>query len=234
LESFHVHGREYVSQFGIYEYRNRAYHPGLGRFISEDPKLFDAGDNNFFRYCGNDPIDKTDPMGLDPMKIDDRTDQLDRQLGEKLLNISEHNTDKAGPGLERGQTVGVSKDGPKASDKVAVGHFTGNRNNQQIQPPKQPPGTQPKVFVHNHTHDTKRDRFGRESKHGTVTSPGDKNNTGDKGGVVVHTTYRDRTTEQVIHERYRPSDDPKLREQHKDSVTEQFNPLTGTWKEIGN
>ena len=30
-------GREYVSQFGIYEYRNRAYHPGLGRFMSEDP-----------------------------------------------------------------------------------------------------------------------------------------------------------------------------------------------------
>ena len=57
-------GREYVSQFGIYEYRNRAYHPGLGRFMSEDPKGFAAGDNNFFRYCGNDPEDRTDPMGL--------------------------------------------------------------------------------------------------------------------------------------------------------------------------
>jgi RHS repeat-associated protein len=57
-------GREYVSKFGIYEYRNRAYHPGLGRFMSEDPKLFEAGDNNFFRYCGNDPVDRTDPMGL--------------------------------------------------------------------------------------------------------------------------------------------------------------------------
>ena len=57
-------GREYVASFGIYEYRNRAYHPGLGRFMSEDPKLFDAGDNNFFRYCGNDPEDRTDPMGL--------------------------------------------------------------------------------------------------------------------------------------------------------------------------
>jgi RHS repeat-associated protein len=59
-------GREYVSQFGIYEYRNRAYHPGLGRFMSEDPKLFDGGDYNLFRYCGNDPLDKTDPMGLMP------------------------------------------------------------------------------------------------------------------------------------------------------------------------
>jgi len=57
-------GREYNALFGFYEYRARAYHPGLGRFMSEDPKLFDAGDYNLFRYCHNDPIDFTDPMGL--------------------------------------------------------------------------------------------------------------------------------------------------------------------------
>ncbi len=57
-------GREWVQRYGFYEYRARAYHPGLGRFLSEDPKGFDAGDYNFFRYCGNDPLDKTDPMGL--------------------------------------------------------------------------------------------------------------------------------------------------------------------------
>jgi hypothetical protein len=50
--------------FGFYEYRARAYHAGLGRFMSEDPQLFDAGDYNLFRYCHNDPIDFTDPMGL--------------------------------------------------------------------------------------------------------------------------------------------------------------------------
>jgi hypothetical protein len=32
--------------------------------MSEDPKLFDGGDYNLFRYCHNDPIDLTDPMGL--------------------------------------------------------------------------------------------------------------------------------------------------------------------------
>jgi RHS repeat-associated protein len=57
-------GREYNATFGFYEYRARAYHPGLGRFMSEDPKGFDAGDYNLFRYCDNDPEDKTDPMGL--------------------------------------------------------------------------------------------------------------------------------------------------------------------------
>jgi len=37
----------------------------LGRFMSEDPKLFDAGDYNLFRYCHNDSIDFTDPMGTE-------------------------------------------------------------------------------------------------------------------------------------------------------------------------
>jgi len=57
-------GREYSAMFGFYEYRARAYHPTLGRFTSEDPKLFDAGDYNLYRYCHNDPLDMTDPMGL--------------------------------------------------------------------------------------------------------------------------------------------------------------------------
>jgi RHS repeat-associated protein len=55
----------YVQTFTFYEYRARAYNPQLGRFMSEDPKLFDAGDYNLFRYCHNDPVDFTDPMGLD-------------------------------------------------------------------------------------------------------------------------------------------------------------------------
>jgi RHS repeat-associated protein len=78
-------GREWSANFGFYEYRARAYHPGLGRFMSEDPKLFvrraglgasladwtfaahpDEAEFNLFRYCGNDPIDFTDPMGLNP------------------------------------------------------------------------------------------------------------------------------------------------------------------------
>ncbi len=58
-------GREYTNLFNFYEYRARAYHPTLGRFMSEDPKLFDAGDYNLFRYCKNDPVDFSDPMGTD-------------------------------------------------------------------------------------------------------------------------------------------------------------------------
>jgi RHS repeat-associated protein len=58
-------GREYSATFSFYEYRARAYNPTLGRFMSEDPKGFAAGDYNLFRYCHNDPEDLTDPTGTD-------------------------------------------------------------------------------------------------------------------------------------------------------------------------
>jgi RHS repeat-associated protein len=61
---FKFTGREYQAAFGIYEYRNRAYHPGLGRFLSEDRMGFAAGDTNLYRYCGGDPVNRTDPFGL--------------------------------------------------------------------------------------------------------------------------------------------------------------------------
>jgi RHS repeat-associated protein len=61
---FRFTGREHQPSFGIYEYRNRAYHPGLGRFLSEDPSGFGAGDSNLFRYCGGDPVNRRDPFGL--------------------------------------------------------------------------------------------------------------------------------------------------------------------------
>lgn len=57
-------GREWIKELGIYDYRNRFYHPGLGRFLQADPKGFEAGDMNLFRYVGDDPVDKVDPMGL--------------------------------------------------------------------------------------------------------------------------------------------------------------------------
>ncbi len=58
-------GREWNPAFGFYEYRARAYNPKIGRFMSEDPTGFEAGDYNLYRYVSNDPLDRVDPMGLE-------------------------------------------------------------------------------------------------------------------------------------------------------------------------
>jgi RHS repeat-associated protein len=42
----------------------RYYNPATGRFISQDPTGFAAGDVNLYRYCGNGVTYQTDPTGL--------------------------------------------------------------------------------------------------------------------------------------------------------------------------
>jgi len=63
-------GREWLSDLKLYDYRNRLYNPELGRFMQPDPKEFGAGDYNLYRYCHNDPVNKTDPMGLQTFMIE--------------------------------------------------------------------------------------------------------------------------------------------------------------------
>jgi uncharacterized protein RhaS with RHS repeats len=48
----------------LYYYRARYYDPSIGRFISSDPIEFLAGDVNFYRYVGGDPVNFVDPSGL--------------------------------------------------------------------------------------------------------------------------------------------------------------------------
>jgi RHS repeat-associated protein len=49
---------------GLYYNRARYYHPGLGRFISEDP-IGLAGGVNLYQYTLSNPLSYTDPLGLD-------------------------------------------------------------------------------------------------------------------------------------------------------------------------
>ena len=58
-------GREWLSQVGLYDYRNRVYSAQIGRFLQTDPIRFAAGDVNIYRYVSNNPINMVDPWGLD-------------------------------------------------------------------------------------------------------------------------------------------------------------------------
>jgi RHS repeat-associated protein len=45
--------------------RARHYDPVTGRFTSKDPTLFNGGDTDLYGYSLGDPIDNSDPTGLD-------------------------------------------------------------------------------------------------------------------------------------------------------------------------
>jgi RHS repeat-associated protein len=58
-------GERYIPELQLYDLRNRFMSPELGRFLQSDPIGFKGDASNLYRYCGNDPIDKGDPMGLE-------------------------------------------------------------------------------------------------------------------------------------------------------------------------
>ena len=62
-------GRELDAETGLHYYRARYYDAENGRFISEDPIAFEAGDANLYRYVGNNPGNGTDPMGMAPSRL---------------------------------------------------------------------------------------------------------------------------------------------------------------------
>lgn len=51
----------------VYDFRARLYQPELGRFLQPDPKQFEGGDYNLYRYCNNDPVNKSDPTAMDAL-----------------------------------------------------------------------------------------------------------------------------------------------------------------------
>jgi len=57
-------GRELDAETGLYYYRARYYHPHLGRFLTRDPLLYTAGDDNLYRYVADRPVAGIDPFGL--------------------------------------------------------------------------------------------------------------------------------------------------------------------------
>ena len=71
VQPFRFTGREWDAETGMYFYRARYYSPTLARFTSEDPIRFESGDVNWYRYVGNDPVNKKDPLGLFPNQYPD-------------------------------------------------------------------------------------------------------------------------------------------------------------------
>src|SRR5438552_119592 len=56
-------GQQWYSELGLYDLRNRFYSPDIGRFLQPDLIGFDGDPTNLYRYCGNNPVTRSDPTG---------------------------------------------------------------------------------------------------------------------------------------------------------------------------
>ncbi|MBI3927279.1 MAG: RHS repeat-associated core domain-containing protein [Armatimonadetes bacterium] len=62
--TFRFTGQQYDGIEGTYYLRNRYYYPGgIGRFLTRDPIGYDGG-LNLYAYVGNNPVNFSDPSGL--------------------------------------------------------------------------------------------------------------------------------------------------------------------------
>lgn len=76
--TFGYHGRPLQVEAGLIYFRNRYYDPEIGRFISADPLGYVDGPSQY-AFAGNDPLNSTDPMGLNK-----GTPEEQRQVREHL------------------------------------------------------------------------------------------------------------------------------------------------------
>lgn len=60
------------------------YDPSVGRWITEDPIGFAAGDADLYRYVGNDPTNAVDPTGLERLGQTDKQREAQKRELEEL------------------------------------------------------------------------------------------------------------------------------------------------------
>lgn len=61
---FQYTGQSWLNEIGMYYYKNRVYSPVLGRFFQTDQSGYGDG-MNWYAYAHNDPVNGSDPMGLE-------------------------------------------------------------------------------------------------------------------------------------------------------------------------
>ena len=80
--------REYDAETELQYNRARFYDAATGRWISQDPLGFDAGDSNLYRYVSNSPAINSDPSGKDSLDFGGANPYDHESRREFLANLN--------------------------------------------------------------------------------------------------------------------------------------------------
>lgn len=83
---FHFTGEALDPETGLYYVRARYYDPAIGRFLTRDP-IGEAGGLNLYAYVGNNPVNRVDPFGLDPLETTDRKYSFDNISFDSAITV---------------------------------------------------------------------------------------------------------------------------------------------------
>ena len=113
-------GGRYDDVSGLYHFRYRDYSPTLGRWTTQDPLGYAAGDVNLYRYLGNNIPGRVDPSGLDWVyPWDPNADWSDWRIGEALGDAWDAISGGVGGGVAGG-IIGAAAGAAGAATVVGI------------------------------------------------------------------------------------------------------------------
>ena len=138
-------GQELDAETGFYHNRARHYAPRLGKFLARDS----LNNSNRYQYCNGDPINFSDPSGLDDTVIDDQAGQMGGYLAEwSDLTGLEVSVDSQGNLQASGSGVGA---GGSPVAQAVLQNMINDKNGRVTLTDKTPgPGGQDPSNPHNH------------------------------------------------------------------------------------
>ena len=112
VNPFRYRGYYYDKESGLYYVGSRYYDPQTGRFINADGYVSTGQGltgNNMFAYCGNDPINRSDPSGLFWKEIGNWFKEVGNAIAgfaKKVANVASKSVSAS---VEVGAGLGIKK-----------------------------------------------------------------------------------------------------------------------------